>query len=391
MKTLEKVAARLDIELRDYQQRLAEKALQMYGGPFRDRFGRRTPTANSILLESPTGSGKTVIGLLLARCLQLRYGFRVGWVAMRRNLLAQAAAENAARGFGVEMHLISMFDSKPPKVDFLVVDEAQHDGAMSMATLHANVRPKKVLGLTATPFRSDRVKLCFEHVIQDIGIEQLIQAGHLSRFRHFTIPTYSPEAVTEHFIRDRRRWGKSLLFFHRLQQCLACRDLLAAAGIAAEVVTGQSDRERQIQTFASGKINVLISMAILAEGFDCPSLKTVFCRPSGRGCTIQMCGRAFRKYSRLRYKQIVQCRHTRHPITRTATASEQYIWMDGTWRSLAANEHLSAISARTLQVLAQCAPQLPDVVAGHIPSRHPSLGPDPAQPFFRNQRSIRSL
>ena len=36
---------------------------------------------------------------------------------------------------------------------------------------------------------------------------------------------------------------------------------------------------------------------ILTEGFDCPSLKTVFCRPSGKSCTVQMGGRDFREAS----------------------------------------------------------------------------------------------
>jgi superfamily II DNA or RNA helicase len=363
MNVLEQVLADIDIEPRSYQRRLVEKSLGMYEAPFEDRFGRKRPAASSVLIESPTGSGKTIIGLLLARCLQQMHGYRVGWVAMRRNLLAQAAAENQARGFGVDMQLISMFDPEPPKVDLLVVDEAQHDGAMSMATLHANIQPRKLLGLTATPYRSDRVKLCFEQVIRDIGIEQLIQANYLSPYHHFTIEEYTPASVARTFAHDRRRWGKSLLFFHRHQQCLACQQNLAREGIESEVVTARSNRERQIQDFLDGKIKVLISMAILAEGFDCPALKTVFCRPSGRGCTIQMCGRVFRKFGPVPYKQIVQCRGTRYPITKTATPKDQYVWMDGSWRSLKMNAQMASLSTHTLQLIAQCQPKLPDLVA----------------------------
>ena len=118
---LKRVVSTIDIEPREYQERLVEKSLRMYSGPFEDRFGRRRPAVRSVLIESPTGSGKTVIGLLVARFLQQQHGYRVGWVAMRRNLLAQAAAENEARDFGVDLQLISMFDSDPPQVDFLVI------------------------------------------------------------------------------------------------------------------------------------------------------------------------------------------------------------------------------------------------------------------------------
>lgn len=366
MNVLQKALSRIDVDPRDYQQRLVEKSLRMYAEPFQDRFGRNRSAVDSVLIESPTGSGKTVIGLLLAYCMQQQYGHSVGWVAMRRNLLTQAAAENQNRGFGVDIEFISMFDRDPPKVDFLIVDEAQHDGARSMATLHANVQPSKLLGLTATPFRSDKIKLCFEQVNRDIGIEQLIQAGYLSRFHHYTIPKYTPSLVAEAYLRDRRRWGKSLLFFHRYQQCEECQQILAAAGIKAEVVTATTDRERQIEDFAAGKIHVLLSMAILAEGFDCPSLRTVFCRPSGKGCTIQMCGRVFRKHSRLKYKQIVQCAGTRHPINKTATPSEQYVWMDGRWKTLKLNEQMASLSTHTLQLIADCRPQLPAFISKNL-------------------------
>lgn len=353
------------MELREYQQRLVEKTLQMFAGTFRDRQGRCPPPAASVIMESPTGSGKTVMGLQIARYLQQTHGCRVGWVAMRRNLLAQAARENTARGFGVDLQLISMFDKSPPKVDFLVLDEAQHDGAMSMATLHGMIRPQKVLGLTATPYRTDRIKLCFERVLRDVGIQELIRAGYLSRYHHYTIPDYTPESVAEVYAAEPQRWGQSLLFFHRLQHCRQCQEALARRGIRAAVVTAETDRERQIQDFAEGRIQVLLSMVILAEGFDCPSLRTVFCRPSGKGCTVQMCGRVFRRYPGLAYKQIVQCRNTRYPFPKTATPDEQYVWMDKGWKSLKLNERIASLSVTTLQLIADCHPRLPDLVAKH--------------------------
>ena len=55
----------------------------------------------SALVLSPTGSGKTFMGLATASILQRTYGLRVGWTAMRRNLLTQASQENIAFGFNV--------------------------------------------------------------------------------------------------------------------------------------------------------------------------------------------------------------------------------------------------------------------------------------------------
>lgn len=115
-----------------------------------DGESRAAAAASSVLIESPTGSGKTVMGLAIAKLIQAATGARVGWVAMRRNLLSQAQAENQHRGFNADMLPISMFEKQPPTVDLLVVDEAQHDAATSMANLHSQIRPRWTLGLSAT-------------------------------------------------------------------------------------------------------------------------------------------------------------------------------------------------------------------------------------------------
>ncbi|MCA9267101.1 MAG: hypothetical protein KDA41_01455, partial [Planctomycetales bacterium] len=327
--------------------------------------------AASVLLESPTGSGKTVMGLAIARYMQAVYGYKVGWVAMRRNLLTQAAAENERRGFDVDLTTISMFEKRPPHVDMLVVDEAQHDAAMSMANLHCQIRPQAVLGLTATPFRSDRIRLCFDKVIKDCGIHQLIQDGYLSRYHHYTMPKYTPEAVARFYLADRQRWGKTLMFFHQQQQCDECLALLQTAGVRADVVTSKTNRQRQLDEFAAGRTDVLINMNVLTEGFDCPTLRTVFCRPSGKSCTIQMGGRVFRQHAAEPIKQIVQCRETRHPFSKTAAPDQQFVWTGTAWRTLSVNPQIDAMTELSRKLIARSQVDLPKLVAAHRPRTNP--------------------
>src|SRR4051812_34499799 len=242
--------ARTDVQPRPYQQRIVARAVSL----FCDQQLR------SILIDSPTGSGKTVMGLLVARTLQERLGVRVGWVAMRRYLLAQARAENETRRIGVKAEFLSMFDRDPPAgLDLLVVDEAQHDAAQSMAHLHQVIRPRFILGLSATPFRADRVKLCFDSVLKDAGIQTLIQDGYLSPYHHYTIPRYDPETVVSFYLRDRQRWGKSLFYFHTLEQCAQANALLRAARVRSEVVSGDSDRDAQLEGFRAGTVDVLVN------------------------------------------------------------------------------------------------------------------------------------
>ena len=353
------------VEPRPYQQRIVEKAV-----------GYLTNGDQSVLIESPTGSGKSVMGLLIGKQMQQQHGYRIGWVANRRYLLAQAAAENVNKGIHINnLRLISMFDKQPTAdVDLLIVDECQHDAADSMAHIHNVVKPKRILGLTATPFRTDRVKLCFQKIIKDAGIHQLIQDGYLSQYHHFTLPSYTPQDVAEFYAREPQKWGKTLLFFHTLQQCAEAKAELQRRGFVSDVVTGSSNREEQLEAFLTGKINLLINCMVLTEGFDCPDLQTVFIRPSCKGPTIQMGGRVFRKHPRHPLKQVVQCKNTSWPLTRTAQPLEQYLWMSGEWRSLKINPHLNAINARARIAIAQTEVTLPPVVVKNLNKRRVFAG-----------------
>ncbi len=121
------------IQPRPYQKRIVARAVDLF---------LREGSA-SILIDSPTGSGKTIMALLIAREMQEHAGVRIGWVAMRRYLLAQAREENERHELGVKMEYLSMFDRDPPTgLDLLIVDEAQHDAAQSMAVLHQRIQPR---------------------------------------------------------------------------------------------------------------------------------------------------------------------------------------------------------------------------------------------------------
>ena len=344
------LAAGVRIEPRDYQKRVVARVIEMLSGPHVDR-GVEFPEARSVMVESPTGSGKTVMGLLLAKWAQERLGMRVVWSAMRRNLLAQVERENRERGFGVDLATVSMFERNPPRGDLLVVDEAQHDATRSMASLHAAVGPRKVIGLSATPWRSDRLGLCFERIVRDAGIRQLILDGYLSRFAHHTIARYTPDTVAATFLREPERWGPSLIFFRTIDECRRCAAVLEAAGVPCEVVTGTSDRESQIERFEAGGCRVILGVAVLAEGFDCPQLQTVFCRPSVKGPTVQMAGRVLRRADGIPLKAIVQCAATKHPFTATAVPAVQYVESGEGWRSIGLNDRVERMTERMLDLL----------------------------------------
>lgn len=401
--TIQDIIKDTTVEPRQYQKNIVGKAVDMFCGRYKNVTGQTEPYAKSVMVESPTGSGKTVIGHLIIKLLQQEHpDLVIGWVAMRRNLLTQAAAENQKLGINVEnIHHVSMFDKDPSelvkarqdgKKILMVVDEAQHDAASSMAHLHNIIQPDWILGLTATPFRVDRVKLCFDRVIKDAGIHQLIQDGYLSRYNHYSILNWNPDTVADHYIAEPERWGKSVVFFHQWEDCqhFAARlreaedevrerlaihrpDLTLQANLVASVRGGGTKRDYDardelLDAFRNGDIAVLVNCMVLTEGFDAPSLETAFVRDSVKGPTMQMAGRAFRQHpksaedSRFHHKNIVQSKLTKWPMLKTAMADRQFLWQEDDWRSLTLNENLEAINHNTRRAIAQTPVQLPKFI-----------------------------
>jgi superfamily II DNA or RNA helicase len=334
-------------EQRPYQQRIISQAANNW------RDG-----VKSQLIESPPGSGKTVMGFSICKDIieNAQELFGIGWVAMRRNLLKQAAEENEAMIGCPNVHTISMFDShvdENPLMDYkhrvLVIDEAHHDATNSCATIHNIVAPDLVLGLSATPIRTDRVKLCFEVTLKDAGFHTLIQDGYLSEFDQWMLDDWKPESVARAYLAEPDKWGKSIMYFLKREECHECEAILKANGVRCDVVTGETDRFQQIEDLEEGRVDVLINMFVLTEGFDYPELQTVFVRDSAnKGPSVQMSGRVLRKHEDIPVKNIVQSVQTHFPFTRVARAHQQYVMIDGHWRSIGINEMVRMMSKQMI-------------------------------------------
>jgi superfamily II DNA or RNA helicase len=329
----------------------------------------------SALVVVPTGGGKTHVALSAAQVLQRKAGLRVGWCAARRELLRQAEAENERFGFGVEMRMISLFDRRAPQCDLLIMDEAHHDACVTAANLQAHVRARYVVGLTATPWRTDRARLSYSHVLRRCSIQSLQDDGFLSRYVHVSIESWKPELVARTWLESPDRFGRSVMFFRTQKEAARCLDTLRAGGAAADLVTGDSDRESQIADFAAGELDVLVAMGCLCEGFSDPGLATVFVRPASKGPTVQMAGRVFRTHPDIPLKTIVQSRDTPVPFTRIARPVEQHMIDAGQWRALGATRKLDDLVHRMRQIAAQSQAVLPTRLAVPKRDRFPFVHP----------------
>ena len=108
------------IEERKYQRRVIDSTVKAV------KEGHRT-----IMIVSPTGSGKTVMAFRALQEVAAELGWnRFAWTCMRRTLLNQAKRENEEtfKVPGVEF-FSSYTKDYPQDIDILVEDEAQHSAS----------------------------------------------------------------------------------------------------------------------------------------------------------------------------------------------------------------------------------------------------------------------
>lgn len=312
-------------EVRQYQQEAVAACLAGFAGR----------GAASVMLESPVGSGKTYMALETIHALQELMGrrLRVDWVAPRRHLLRQVMEANR------DLHQdnirpVSLFEKTPPEADIVVLDEAHHEATQSCVLLYEKMKCERVLGLSATPLRTDRMKLSFQETVTTCSIDRLVREGYLSPFHSYLLPHYGPQIVGECYLSAPEKWGKTLAFFPTVMECCQFRKVLADFGVACEVVTAESDKDRQLEDFMAGKVRVIANVSMLTEGFDQPDVQTIFARDASRLPTIQMCGRGLRKAEGKTHCTVVQSAKTPYLFERVTPAQRRFRLMNGQWMAL---------------------------------------------------------
>lgn len=338
------------LESRDYQQRIVKKVMAAIENGHKN-----------ILIESPTGSGKTVTGHIILGELYKKHGWNATWTAMRKHLIVQAKAENESKFKYDFIKYISTFNDAPPHSQVLVIDEAQHSPTVSANDFIRKVSPIINIGTTATPFRTDRMKLCYSTIIKDAGIRSLIDQKWMPPYHHYTFnDDWTPANVANVYLSHRKLWGKSIIFFLTEIECNAAADIIRNAGYRAEVVTGSSDQESQIESFVNDDdLNVLLNMVVLTEGFDFDRLKTVFVRPGSKGPTQQMCGRVFRKHKDKPHAIVVQNDETHWPFTKIASCEEKWFMNNGEWQRRDLNLKIDKVLMNSLIAIAGTTVELP--------------------------------
>lgn len=277
---------------------------------------------------------------------------------------------------------ISMFDKEPPthdengeKIEILIEDECHHSAASSAIFVMDKINPRFRLGLSGTPFRTDRVKLCFQKTIRDCGIRQLVEMGYLSRYHKYVIPEWTPATVATRYLAEPERWGKSAFYWRTEEDARECHRLLVAGGCNAGLVLGTQsfeERENTLDLFESNAgLDAIVNLFILTEGWDMPGLQTAWVRDSSRGPTTQMAGRVFRKHPDLPIKQIVQSQNTHYPVDKIVSPDMGYVWTENEWRSVKADDSVERVAAETMMYIAHSTSTVPEFITKKLAQARP--------------------
>ena len=219
------------------------------------------------------------------------------------------------------------------KFDFIIIDEAHHAVANSYQKLWEYCPDAKKLGVTATPWRMNNSGFAqiFDAYIPSMSIKDFIQKGWLATYQYYSIPTSSElvksiESIREFDIEgdyknsalvevcdtskiraqlydsyEKNVLGKKGIIYsisreHSEHICLQYR----SRGVAIENIDSKTPakvREKVIQAFRHGEIDIIVNVDIFSEGFDCPDIEFIqLARPTKSLVKyIQQVGRGLRK------------------------------------------------------------------------------------------------
>lgn len=250
---------------------------------------------------------------------------RIGWYNGERKEREVDLVFASVQTLGRNEHLAQF---APDHFDYVVVDEFNHAAAPTYRALLAHFRPKFLLGLTATPERTDQsdlLSLCDDNLVYTRNLFDGVELGLLSPFSYYGIydetvdyqeipwrnGRFDPNALSARLAtlgraRHALKHWRDKAQRRTLAFCVstAHADFMANQfndkGIrSAAVFRGSSlDRGAALDQLAHGDLDVLFSVDLFNEGVDLPAIDTVMMlRPTeSKVLFLQQLGRGLRRH-----------------------------------------------------------------------------------------------
>ena len=355
---------------RDFVRVKAEKAVQN-GDPGEGRPGPnkmqkealdalnqiRVEKEDRALLISATGTGKTYLSAFDASAFDAK---RLLFV-IHREKIAKDAMKTYKRVFGntrtmglygggkYDIDADFIFTTietmsrpehfnkfNPDTFDYIVIDEVHRSSAESYQRVINYFKPKFLLGMSATPERTNDAESVFKtfnyNVAYELRLQEALEQDMLAPFHYHGITdiTVNGEQVNDdttinnlvskervnHIYNETRFYGcdrgriKGLIFCSRKEEAKELEEKLNGKGLKTKALTGDDSeeaRERAIQLLesddAENNLEYIITVDIFNEGIDIPCInQVVMLRPTQSAIIfVQQLGRGLRKYDNKDY------------------------------------------------------------------------------------------
>ena len=311
------------------------------------------------LLISATGTGKTYLSAFAVKKAKPK---RLLFLAHREQILKQACKTFAKIIPDIQYGILSanhkdfhkpylfatinmlskeenLTQFAPTHFDYIIIDETHRVGASSYLKILNYFQPQFLLGMTATPERTDGFDIyqLFDHnIAYEIRLNQAMQENLLCPFHYFgitditvddqeindnsTFNDLTTDARVTHIINQSQYYGfsgerlRGLIFCSHIEEAQILSQKFNERGFHTIALSGKDSQETRTnaihkleQKERSTGLDYIFTVDIMNEGIDIPAInQIIMLRPTKSAIIfVQQLGRGLRKYPQKDYVVIL--------------------------------------------------------------------------------------
>lgn len=312
---------------------------------------------NKGLVISATGTGKTYLSAFDVRRFAPKkmlfivhreqilqkamkdFQLILGGLSHEFGILSGTSKQTDAKYIFATIQMLSKDDTlyqfATDEFDYILVDEVHKAGAMSYRKVINYFQPKFLMGMTATPERTDDFNIyeLFDYnIAYEIRLQEALEEDMLCPFHYFGVRDFQYNGQTiddatalSHLVADERvdhiidkitYYGysgdsvKGLMFCSRKKEAKHLSVLLNARGLRTVALTGddsQEERIRCVTQLENGLLDYILTVDIFNEGIDIPCINQIVMLRQTQSSIIfiQQLGRGLRKHDTKDYVTII--------------------------------------------------------------------------------------
>ena len=315
-----------DIELYDYQEDMKQQIEASF------------ETHQSVMVQMPTGTGKTVLLASIVKDEVRRVAKPCVWIVAHRKELVEQIEETLAKMLAKEneqekqtetqndaalsasLKVMSIqwlsrhYQELDEQPTLIVIDEAHHAVAKTYAEVMNAYPETKKLGVTATPCRLTKRGFTdlFEVLLCSHSIPKFIKEGYLSDFDYVSLNPSSEDQKKIDGLEKRAADGdyniaemqdvldcrpsierlyqsieeyvkgkKGIVYAINIEHAEHIAEYYREQGLAAMAISSKTPKEErrrligEFRSLGNKDIRVLVNVDLFGEGFDCPDVEFI--------------------------------------------------------------------------------------------------------------------